>query len=362
MELVPATKSRNWGRAIGYYNLAGTLNPESGVSDNQLAVIALADGNHLQATYHLYRALSAREPYPTSNGNLEIEFRKILTAWAKGELGSESEDEKASLISWFIYLHAQCYKGLDFPEHDELENEILSQLAVDLKEQSLEVVLLQKFCLINMAAEDYAKARLKGGDLAKEDEPTHTSQLFFRRLNVKTFFTLLQVLLAELECSAVANESAKVTVVAQCILPSLRHYSSWLLANSGSLVSETKDTQLYVQIKEFWKIYANTLTLLTSTFDVAGLPELDYLLDEDEDTLGFGPFVNEITLRRYVNEQGCLKPRSYDVVKRCHHDVEMLFRIREFVIDGLDLVVHEVPNPALCLTTLFHFWSSSNIY
>src|SRR5436190_3811563 len=144
MELVPPTKSRNWGRAIGYYSLAGTIKPESGVSDNQLAVIALADGNHLQATYHLYRALSAREPYPTSNGNLEIEFRKILTAWAKGELGAASKDEKASLISWFIYLHAQCYKGVDFPEHDELENEILSQLAVDLKEQSLEVVLLQK--------------------------------------------------------------------------------------------------------------------------------------------------------------------------------------------------------------------------
>lgn len=156
-------KSRNWGPAIGYYDLASVLNPDSGASHNQLAVIALADGNHLRATYHLYRALSAREPHPTSKGNLEIEFKKIRSAWAKGEL-IPTEDAGIpgkALTHWFVYLHAQCYKGVDFAEHDELESEVLGQLAVDLKERSLEG-MLQKFVVINIAAEDFSKVRSNG--------------------------------------------------------------------------------------------------------------------------------------------------------------------------------------------------------
>lgn len=86
-----------------------------------------------------------------------------MSAWAKREL-IRPEDmgiPGRSLAPWFVYLHAQCYKGIDFPEHDELENEVISQLAVDLKERSLEGTL-QKFCLINIAAEDFSRAEPNG--------------------------------------------------------------------------------------------------------------------------------------------------------------------------------------------------------
>lgn len=160
------TKERNWSPAIGYYDLAGSIRPSSGASHNQLAVIALADGNHLRATYHLYRALAVDEPHPTAKGNLEIEFKKITAAWDKGELISSGPQRDAqgpgkALLGWFMRLHARCYKGLDFAEHDELENEVLSQLAIDLKERSLEGTL-HKFILINIAAEYFARVRLQG--------------------------------------------------------------------------------------------------------------------------------------------------------------------------------------------------------
>ena len=157
------TKDRNWGPAIGYYDLATLIRPDSGVSHNQLAVIALTDGNHLGATYHLYRALTAKEAHPSAKGNLEIEFRKVMNAWAKGELirPEDSEIPGRSLAPWFVYLHAQCYKGVDFPEHDELENDVISQLAVHLKERSLDSKL-QKFCVINIAAEYFAGAQTDG--------------------------------------------------------------------------------------------------------------------------------------------------------------------------------------------------------
>ncbi|RHZ52327.1 uncharacterized protein CDV56_106298 [Aspergillus thermomutatus] len=338
------SKDRNWGPAIGYYDLAIAIYPASGASHNQLAVIALADGNHLRATYHLYRALAAQEPHPSAKGNLEIEFRKVRHAWRKRELirPEDAGIPGRALAPWFVYLHAQCYKGNDFPEHDELESEVLNQLAVDLKERSLEGTL-QKFCLINIAAEDFSRTQ-------PDEESASNSRLFFQRINVKTFFTLLQILLAELERFAVEDSldkdvksgPDKVTVVARRVLPALRHYSSWLLIVSHSLVAhkEEKDTPLAVQITEFWKIYANTLSLLASTFDVVHLPEIDYLLEEDEESLGFAPLNKDATSRRYLSATGQQKPRMTDVgVERSHPNIEMLYRIREFVIDGLDLVV-----------------------
>ncbi|KAF9248326.1 hypothetical protein DTO012A7_1338 [Penicillium roqueforti] len=340
------SKDRNWGPAIGYYDLASVINPASGASQNQLAIIALADGNHLRATYHLYRALSAQEPHPTAKGNLEIELRKIMSAWAKKELirPEDAGIPGRALTSWFLYLHAKCYKGTDFPEHDELESEVLSQLAVEIRERSLEGTL-QKFCLINIAAEDFAKVR-------SIEESVLEARVFFQRINVKTFFTLLQILLVELERTASFEDPNskdempipdKVSVVARRILPALRHYSSWLLTNSKSLVEqkEEKDSALSIQIKEFWKIYAGTLSLLASSFDVVSLPEVDYLLEEDEESLGFAPLDQDATSRRYVGSRDQPKPRMHDLgIERSHPNMEMLYRIREFVIDGLDLVVN----------------------
>ena len=165
-ETQSVTKDRNWGPAIGYYILAGLVRPTSGASHNQLAVIALVDVNHLSATYHLYRALAVEEPHPSAKGNLEIEFRKIEDAWSNGKLiqtdpARNSQEPGKALVGWFMRLHARCYNGLDFPEHEELESEVLSQLAVDLKERSFESTL-NKFVMINIAAESFAGVRAQG--------------------------------------------------------------------------------------------------------------------------------------------------------------------------------------------------------
>lgn len=184
------------------------------------------------------------------------------------------------------------------------------------------------------------------------EESVSNACLFFQRINVKTFFTLLQILSAEVERFAAEDSNGKetkvgadkVTVVARRVLPALRHYSSWLLTVRDLLVAcKEKDTPLSVQITEFWKIYANTLTLLASTFDVVHLPDVEYLLEEDEETLGFAPLDKNVTSRRYLDMNGQRKPRMHDVgVERSHPNIEMLYRIREFVIDGLDLVVGNV--------------------
>lgn len=159
-------KDRNWGPAIGYYGLAAEIYPDSGHSHNQLAVIAREDGNHFRSVYHIYRSLASKHPYPQAKQNLEVEFKRIVHAWEKGELinNHKSPDGNAAsraLIAWFVRLHSKCYKGEEFKEHDELEGEVLSHLAIELKEHSLDSVL-QKIVLINLAAEYFASVQMKG--------------------------------------------------------------------------------------------------------------------------------------------------------------------------------------------------------
>lgn len=149
------TKDRSWDPAMGYYALANDLCPDKGSAHNQMAVIALADGNHLDAVYHLFRAIAVKEPHPLAEGNLEIEFKKII----KQKRLAGKNDSMSTLVWWFVLLHARFHEGQEFSTRQELEKEVLSRLAILLKEQSLGDVL-EKIVIISIAAESFAAHRL----------------------------------------------------------------------------------------------------------------------------------------------------------------------------------------------------------
>lgn len=140
------------------------------------------------------------------------------------------------------------------------------------------------------------------------------------------------------------------------VLPSLRNYSSWLVSNATILAAGIGDTALNVLVQELWKIYTNALTLLVSSFPLSGLPPpVDYLLDEDEDTLSFKPLDNKDAQRRYNSDvTGSRKPKWHDRgIQRQHPNVEMLWRIRDFLADGLIIQSYEVSaKMCKCLTML----------
>jgi hypothetical protein len=153
------TKDRSWDPAMAYYSLANDLYPDSGAAHNQMAVIATTDGNHLDAVYHFYRAIATKEPHPLAQGNLELEFKKIITSWQKKRPNPKT-GSLTTLVWWFVLLHAKFYEGADFSTHEELENEVLSRLALLLKEESFGETL-EKFVLINLAAESLAGERFR---------------------------------------------------------------------------------------------------------------------------------------------------------------------------------------------------------
>ena len=110
------------------------------------------------------------------------------------------------------------------------------------------------------------------------------------------------------------------------------------------------DNVLNVQVRELWKIYVTTLTLLISTFPGSELPQIGYLLDEDDDTVGFKPLDNENTRRRFYDGDDMLvqKPKYHDRgIQRHHPNVEMLGRIRDMLTDGMIHHSDDVGHPVL---------------
>ncbi|KAF1947488.1 hypothetical protein EJ02DRAFT_333926 [Clathrospora elynae] len=344
-ELVDKDKERNWGPAKGYYDLAAEIYPDSGHAQNQLAVIAREDGDHFRSVYHLYRSLASKEPHPQAKGNLGLEFKRVIAAWDKGQLinnhMSSDGNTGRALIAWFIRLHSKIFKGEEFAAHDELEGEVLSQLAIELKERPLDSILT-KIILINLASEYFATVQMQDANPPANIMRTY---FYYLRLNVKTFFILLQVLQPELDRLSEGNDvkqqnggratqlSDKITAVARRILPGLRLYSTWFARYWNVLNANIADTLTTVDVQELWKAYAATLSLLASSFPVDQLPQESYMLEEDTDTIGFQPLISPNTVKLWYD--GDSMKQKWTDLERNHPNVEMLMRVKDLLIDGL---------------------------
>ena len=177
----------------------------------------------------------------------------------------------------------------------------------------------------------------------------------FLRFNIKTFFTLLDILQNELTQQRDAGSTSKahlsgsgqrkVTAVMRRILPALRHYSSWLTCNIDLLVGYTGPSAPYnlaSLVKDFFRMYASTMTILASTYHAESLPVIEYLLEEDEDTIAFKPF-EKGSGRYLVETSNTLKPKFHTHgVERHHPNVEMLARVRDLLTDSVKLAIKEV--------------------
>ena len=74
-----ASGDPEWAHAIGFYDLAGYLRPQSGLPYHQRAVIARASQeSNLKTVYWFLRALVCAEPHPAALGNLDLLYKKIL--------------------------------------------------------------------------------------------------------------------------------------------------------------------------------------------------------------------------------------------------------------------------------------------
>lgn len=171
-----------WGPAIGYYNLAGTLRPSSGVAFHQQSVVAFEEGSHFRCVYYLYRSIVVNEPHPHAVANLELEFRKVGKAWNSRELLPKSSPQDPSgprkaLLAWFVRLHSQCFQGQPFKGHEELENEVLGHMRIESQNRMVDGTV-SKICFINFAAQYTAAMRFQGM-LIRSSEPETLADFAF---------------------------------------------------------------------------------------------------------------------------------------------------------------------------------------
>ncbi|KAL8869013.1 MAG: hypothetical protein Q9174_004590 [Haloplaca sp. 1 TL-2023] len=167
-------KEKDWGPAIGYYDLAIAIYPSSGVSYNQLAIISKAQGDRTRTLYNLYRALSAYEPPATAFNNLDLELKKIREGktpqTGKGFDDGLESSQSANLQRWFPLLHA-CYFDSDASgDYETLEGKMLSCLVAGLRERSLKTTAVNRLAVSNIAADFAAGDRWQEYLLEEDDD------------------------------------------------------------------------------------------------------------------------------------------------------------------------------------------------
>jgi len=170
-------------------------------------------------------------------------------------------------------------------------------------------------------------------------------------LNISAFSNLLHILVAEIERIVLERGPADtgqptpnelLTATVRRILPALRHYSTWLLEEAPFLSAQDGEA-LKIRILAFWELYSRALTFLLSHLPLHDFPDIGYLLDEDEDTIAFIPFMEDIMNDRYYSPNGAPKPSPSDAgVRRRHPHDETLFRIKQLVKDGEKLTNTDV--------------------
>ncbi|KAI4254068.1 MAG: hypothetical protein LQ352_003314 [Teloschistes flavicans] len=342
-ELEARKKEKNWGPAIGYYDLAIAINPSSGIPYNQLAIISKAQKEHARTLYNLYRALSAYESPPTAFDNLNLEFKKIREARDQDRLESNpdvsSEDYLSYLQHWFPFLHACCFDGINMIDYRGLECQTLERLAAGLETCLLKPTFVNQMVLSNIAADFAAGERWQDAPEVSQNE---TVFRLFQRFNVRTFSLILRLLQVDCDNQASGHgieKSSALPSIARRLLPCIRYYQSWLTSRAALLSIHLSDAAMSPTVRELWKVYAATISSLVSITNFEDIPRLDYLLEEDEEVLGFRPLQDGQPEQRYfdmVSQKAKLKCHGKGV-KRHHPNIEMLCRVRDFVEDALEL-------------------------
>lgn len=357
------TNLRNWGPAVGYYKKAAAFNPADGKAYNQLAVIALSDRDHLRAVYYLYQALCVETPFPQAPGNLDLEFKKLRAKSNQGKpIAENSEVFKGShhLYEQFLLFHARCW-DMKSADQDVQQTEILRLIADEVREQP-DATILRKFSLINIAAEKCAGDRVSGrcqppilqSSVCLTVGPGDASafRLFqiLQSFNVKVFSLLLKLVLDELrqpagDANHLATRSLdEVPPITRRCLPHLRLYSGWLLTTVQLLMA---NTELASHMQQLWCLYARTLNALLQ-FVPPTQSDVQYLLKEDGETLGFSGFSPFVRNKRFYRSSQ-LKPMYTEASFGPQiPDKEMLFRIREILRDAM-LLFRDVSRSTLVI-------------
>lgn len=183
------------------------------------------------------------------------------------------------------------------------------------------------------------------------------SYLFCLTFNARFLSNLCQVLLPELDNSSDGEDIRKgsegsnsthrdrITAIARRVIPFLRQYCAWLASSAPLTLEDYGIVSMRVHFTEMWKLYTTTLTRLLNFFPVGDLAGVPYLLEEDVESFGFTPFMDEQLIfpcNLYVEANGEPKQRLTDLgVQKDLPVVEIQARVRDVLLCGLRISQRE---------------------
>ena len=146
---------------------------------------------------------------------------------------------------------------------------------------------------------------------------------------------------ADADTTAQTSNREKVTTVARRVLPALRQFAVWLVSQAEVIVGTEAVAPVAIHAKAMWKTYADVLTQLVRLYPVESLRPVDYLLEEDETTIGFKPLRSSnipTECDLYADDAASPKLHIEDLkMKRNHPNDEMLARVRDILLCALIL-------------------------
>ncbi|KAI2623874.1 hypothetical protein GGS26DRAFT_212810 [Hypomontagnella submonticulosa] len=350
-----SNSSTNFDKALEYYGLANTIDPDDGSAHHQLAVLYQLQGRHLDIVYHFYRSICITKPHELGATNLEREFKGLESSSAarKGPIKDPSE----TMVTWFLRLHAYFFQGEPFSSQVELEEEVLHRIEIALKSGTDEAIL-RRMTFINIAAYDVAMEKVKANWTLQGSQ----SAQFLLRFNIRTVLVLLRVLKGalldesatssapETESGSHVGDDAESPVCFSPILtrlfPLFRIYISWIYVSRAEANAYREFLEPYVS--EAYRLLSDTLTLLNAVNDQAvTTTSSKYLLLEDTEALGLKPFsdrnlplflhggAKDIPDKEQSTEHKTHKPRQRAFGRLYNPHTEAIWRIRDIVFCGV---------------------------
>ncbi|KAI1812034.1 hypothetical protein GGS20DRAFT_587886 [Poronia punctata] len=336
-------------RAISYYDLANTLDPEDGSAHHQLAILHQVVDQHFDIVYHFHRAISVPTPHQLALQNLKQEF-KHPEGPPQSKKGP-ARDRFEAMVTWFVRLHAFYFHGKQFSAQSELEDEVLHRVELALKSDGTDTLLL-KMILINMAAYDIASEKVKTSWTMEGSQ----SCQFLLRFNVRIMLTLLRVLQHTLRDEQ-ATPPAPATGASPdngespvCfgpgllkLLPFCRLYVAWTYTARADLVQYQEYLEPHIQ--EIYGLLADVLTSLNLFVDpTMRTTSSKYLLPEDVEAQGLRPLIDKrLPLFLQVEEQQTSgqpkrvktrKPQKSVSGRNFKPETEAVWRIRDIICCG----------------------------
>ncbi|KPI34411.1 Protein SMG7 [Cyphellophora attinorum] len=306
-EIALAQKTRNWGPAEGYYECAARLDPTSGLSFNQLSMMAVVDDDDFGALYYTYMCLATINPFPAADENL---IRLLNKIWTKTKKPSATQTKPARAEFSFLYFHAMIHADADAAPADfrPKRDTLLGRGGLfDLVVSEPGAKSLKQMCLMNIAAFHHATKVLQSAEqIAGSHDRESRIYHMLLELNMSTLALFMSIV--SLEHENVPQSTPQFlgglasTSTIHKLLPCLRLYSAWLMSNIDILRERTGDgIANKLPLESLWTVFLNCKAALSEKLSTADIDNVRYLLEEDQGMLHFSPIaavVQQAMLRK----------------------------------------------------------------